>query len=62
MIKLESQFATQYYTASEITPTAGNDIYWVDETETDCITLITCYPFNYAGQADDRFIVRGIIK
>jgi len=62
LIKLESQFATQNYTVTEITPTAGNDIYWVDETETDCITLITCYPFNYVGQADDRFVVRGMIN
>ena len=62
LIKLESQFATQYFTVTEITPTAGDDIYWVDETETDCITLITCYPFNYAGQAEDRFVVRGIIN
>ena len=62
LIKLESQFAAQYYTVTEITPTVGDDIYWVDETATDCITLITCYPFNYAGQADDRFIVRGVIN
>jgi sortase A len=58
-IILESTFSTQSFAVSEVMPTAGDDIYWIDETEDDCITLITCYPFNYVGKAKDRFIVRG---
>ncbi|MBT3216077.1 MAG: class GN sortase [Candidatus Marinimicrobia bacterium] len=60
-IELESTFATQSFTVSEVRPVFGDDIYWIDETENDCITLITCYPFNHVGKARDRFIVRGLI-
>ncbi len=60
-IELESMFAAQNYIVSEVRPTSGDDIYWIEETEADCITLITCYPFDYVGKAKDRFIVRGSI-
>ena len=60
-IELESRFTTQVFSVTEIRPTSGDDIYWIDETDEDCITLITCYPFNYVGKAKDRFIVRGSI-
>tara|TARA_B100001105_G_scaffold29055_1_gene20350 strand:- start:165 stop:725 length:561 start_codon:yes stop_codon:yes gene_type:complete len=58
MIKLESKYNTQYYDVREIVPTHANDIYWAEDTDYDCITLITCYPFNYIGEAEERFIVR----
>ncbi len=32
---------------------------WVlDPTEEPSLTLVTCYPFDYAGQAPQRFVVR----
>ena len=42
----------------EVVPTHADDIYWVEDTDYDCITLITCYPFDYIGEAKERFIVR----
>ena len=34
------------------------DVSVLDATEATVLTLITCYPFYYAGPAPDRFIVR----
>ena len=34
------------------------DISVLDPTDSTVLTLITCYPFYYAGPAPDRFIVR----
>lgn len=58
LIKLESKLKTEYYNVIEIVPTNADDIFWVENTDHDYITLITCYPFNYIGAAEDRFIVR----
>ena len=59
LIKLESAAKASFYIVTEITPTAGDDIYWTEETGGDVLTLLTCYPFNFVGKADERFVVRG---
>jgi sortase A len=35
-----------------------DDVSVLDETPTDVLTLVTCYPFYYVGSAPQRFIVR----
>lgn len=35
-----------------------DDLSVLDATERDALTLITCYPFRYVGNAPQRFIVR----
>lgn len=59
LIKLESASKSSFYIVTDITPTSGDDIYWTEDTGADVLTLITCYPFNYVGKAEERFIVRG---
>ena len=34
------------------------DVHVLDATEEPTLTLVTCYPFYYVGNAPDRFIVR----
>lgn len=34
------------------------DTYVLEPTETDSLTLVTCYPFYFVGSAPQRFIVR----
>ncbi len=58
LIQLESKYNIQYYEVKETVPTHASDIYWVENTDYNCLTLVTCYPFNYIGEADERFIVR----
>jgi len=58
IISIEGINQSDFYIVTDITPTSGQDIYWTEQTETDVITLITCYPFHYIGEAEDRFIVR----
>ncbi|MBC8323300.1 MAG: class D sortase [Candidatus Marinimicrobia bacterium] len=61
LIKLESASKSSFYIVTDITPTAGDDIYWTEDTGEDVITLITCYPFNFVGKAEERYIVRGAL-
>jgi sortase A len=56
---LESVFGSSFYIVIEVTPAAGDDIYWTENIGDDVLTLITCYPFNYVGKAEDRYIIRG---
>jgi sortase A len=35
-----------------------SDVEVLDPTETQILTLVTCYPFYFVGSAPDRFIVR----
>lgn len=37
---------------------APQDVHVLDATEQPTLTLVTCYPFYYVGNAPDRFIVR----
>ena len=57
--KLFCNYTIHDYIVSDITPAAGDDIYWTEDTGADVLTLITCYPLNFVGKAEERFIVRG---
>ena len=54
-------FATTYgdynYIVSEILIIDGRDNSVAAETEGEQLTLYTCYPFNYFGNAPNRFVV-----
>lgn len=62
MIELETKSDTFSYKVTEIDTASGSDIFWMDKTKKDCVTLITCYPFYYTGKADKRFVVRGELE
>ena len=58
IIILESTNGVDKYKVNEIIVTANDDVQWIDNTESNIITLITCYPFNYIGNSEQRFIIR----
>jgi sortase A len=35
-------------------------VHVLDPTDTATVTLVTCYPFYFIGEAPQRFIVKGI--
>ena len=45
------------YKINSMVITSPEDIKWLNEKENEMITLITCYPFNYMGDAPLRYIV-----
>ena len=38
---------------------APEDVHVLDATDRSAMTLVTCYPFNFVGNAPKRFIIRG---
>lgn len=46
------------YRVKETKVVKPDDLSVLDRSETDTLTLITCYPFSYVGHAPRRFIVR----
>jgi LPXTG-site transpeptidase (sortase) family protein len=48
------------YQVRETRIVSPDDLSVLAPTETDALTLITCYPFNYVGPAPQRFIVRAV--
>jgi len=60
IIELETQSGRWIYRVSRVQVIDGDDSQLLEETPGDCVTLITCYPFNFIGPAPKRFVVRGI--
>ncbi|WP_390881312.1 sortase [Bacillus bingmayongensis] len=55
------KFATPYgefvYEITDFKITGANDETIIVPTDYETLTLTTCYPFDYIGDAPDRFIV-----
>ena len=48
------------YLVSEISIVDPLDVSVLEPTDTATLTLITCYPFHYIGNAPERYIVRAV--
>jgi sortase A len=46
------------YRVRELKIVMPQDLSVLESTDTDTLTLITCYPFNYVGSAPKRFVVQ----
>lgn len=57
-ITIETLAGAHDYRIDELLIVYPEDIYVLDPTDDSVITLVTCYPFYYAGSAPQRFIVR----
>lgn len=57
-LRLTSKGKTQRYWVSEIRIVMPEEISVLDPTGQAALTLVTCYPFYYQGDAPKRFIVR----
>lgn len=58
VIEMATLSGDSKYTIIETWIVEPPDVWVLDPTETPSITLVTCYPFYYAGSAPQRFIVR----
>jgi sortase A len=50
------------YRVSEITIVDPEDVYVLAPTPEPSLTLVTCYPFYFVGNAPKRYIVRGVLQ
>lgn len=48
---------TYFYRVTKMHIVAPEDVWVMNPTEASILTLVTCYPFNYVGNAPKRFIV-----
>ena len=59
IVELELLESNIKYRVTSTSITEPEDVRWLDSRSGESITLITCYPFNYIGDAPLRFIVTG---
>ena len=59
-INVESLDGTTRYRITELTIVEPTDVYVLEPTDTATLTLVTCYPFYFIGEAPQRYIVKGV--
>jgi sortase A len=57
IITLNTTYGKYEYKISEIKIIKGNDNSIVQPLDSEKLTLYTCYPFNYVGNAPNRYVV-----
>ncbi len=58
LVRFETPSGELNYRVTETFVVDPEDVWVLDSTGTAMLTLITCYPFNFVGDAPQRFIVR----
>jgi sortase A len=60
-IEVQSVGRTLRYRVTELKIVEPTDVSVLDPTDESSVTLVTCYPFYYVGNAPQRYIVRGTL-
>ncbi len=60
-LELVTPERTEIYTVSRILIVKPQDVYVLSKAPTPAITLVTCYPFYFVGNAPERYIVQGLL-
>jgi sortase A len=60
VLELESLTGQRSYRITTLSIVEPEDIRSLDETRDAVVTLVTCYPFYFIGNAPQRFIVRAV--
>jgi sortase A len=60
LIEVRSLEGTTRYRVSELLIVEPADVYVLDPTADATLTLVTCYPFYFVGNAPQRFIVKAV--
>ena len=60
-IEVQSVGRTMRYRVTELKVVDPTDVSVLDPTDEPSVTLVTCYPFYYVGNAPQRYIVRGTL-
>jgi sortase A len=58
VLRLKTPHGDFDYRVSETLIVKPNEVWVLDPTPVTTLTLISCWPFNYIGNAPERFIVR----
>ncbi|HEY3516420.1 MAG TPA: class D sortase [Gammaproteobacteria bacterium] len=61
-IDVQSLASTTRYRISEISIVEPSDVHVLAPTGTATLTLVTCYPFYFIGEAPQRYIVQGVAE
>lgn len=61
-IELETLAGSQTYSVADIRIVSPEDVSVLEPTTGPALTLVTCYPFYFVGDAPKRFIVRALPK
>lgn len=59
-IELALPERTQIYVVTDLWVVEPTDVHVLDDTGNPVLTLVTCYPFYFVGNAPQRFIVRAV--
>lgn len=59
-VQLETFQGVREYRVSSVSIVEPTDVSVLGPSEDNVITLVTCYPFNYVGNAPQRYIVRAV--
>jgi LPXTG-site transpeptidase (sortase) family protein len=59
-VHVQSLEGATRYRVSELLIVEPTDIYVLDATDHATVTLVTCYPFYFLGEAPQRFIVKAV--
>ena len=62
VIELETTISSELYVVDSVLVTGPDDVSVLRTHETQSLTLVTCYPFNFVGPAPRRFIVEASLK
>ncbi|HUF73722.1 MAG TPA: class D sortase [Gammaproteobacteria bacterium] len=60
VLELDSLSRQRRYRVTELAIVEPTDMSPLDETDAPALTLVTCYPFHFAGPAPQRYIVRAL--
>ena len=58
IIEIEHLNGADQYKVTDIEIASPEETMWLENTNSNLLTLVTCYPFNYIGNAPMRWIVR----
>ena len=61
-IDVQSLASTIHYRVTDISIVAPTDVHVLAATDTATLTLVTCYPFYFIGEAPQRYIVKGVAE
>ena len=61
VIELGTLDKTEVYRITAMEIVDPNDVHVLDDTGESLLTLVTCYPFYFVGNAPQRYIVRAIV-
>jgi sortase A len=61
-VSVESLDGTIRYRVTELLVVEPADVYVLAPTDATTLTLVTCYPFYFIGEAPQRYIVKGVAE